>query len=40
MSKGVPYSAKVSGANFRTLLEPALDAKISSHRELNFGTPR
>jgi hypothetical protein len=24
----VPYSAKVSGANFWTLLEPALDAKI------------
>jgi hypothetical protein len=42
----VPYSAKVKtplrgwSSNFRTLLEPALDAKISSHGELNFGTPR
>jgi hypothetical protein len=30
--KAVPYSAKVSGANFRTPLEPALDAKVKPPR--------
>jgi hypothetical protein len=35
----IPYSAKVKPPMGLTL-GPALDAKISSHIELNFGTPR
>ena len=40
------YSSKVKpplrgvASNFRTLWAPALDAKISSLRELKFATPR
>jgi hypothetical protein len=46
MCRRIPYSAKVKipfkGWVFKLLdtMELALDAKISSHIELNFGTPR
>jgi hypothetical protein len=38
----IPYSAKVKPTPLGggLTMEPGLDAKISSHRELNFGTPR